>query len=47
MDTSTLDQVEPIIETPTFWFVDNLHEPLSYWRPSRFMSTNKLSANLQ
>jgi len=28
MDTSTLGQVEPGIEPPTFWFVENLHEPL-------------------
>jgi len=27
-DTSTLGQVEPGIESPTFWFVDNLHEAL-------------------
>jgi len=28
MDSSTLGQVEPGIEPPTFWFVDNLNEPL-------------------
>jgi len=32
METSTLDQVEPEIKPPTFWFVDNLHEPLSHCR---------------
>jgi len=36
MDTSTLGQVEQEIEPPTFWFVDNLHEPLSHCRPSNW-----------
>jgi len=35
MDTSTLGQVEPGIEPPTFRFVDNLHKPLSHCRPRR------------
>jgi len=33
MDTSTLGQVKPGIEPPTFWFVDNLQEPLTHCRP--------------
>jgi len=36
MDTLTLGQVEAEIEPPTFWFVDNLHEPLSHCRPSNW-----------
>jgi len=30
MDTSTLGLVEPGIEPPTFWFVDNI-DPTYYW----------------
>jgi len=33
MDTSTLGQVEPGVEPPTFRFVDNPHEALSHCRP--------------
>ena len=36
MDTSTLGQVEPGIEPPTFQFVANQHEPLSHCRPSQW-----------
>jgi len=43
MDTSTLGQVEPGIETPTLQFVDNLHEPLSHCHPKSLDNRRKPS----